>query len=357
MKKVNVVTYCDWRSYGSILQALGLQRMLEKLGYEGSIILPEPVPKKCLQPKLPMNGGLRRRVADAHKLLNHRALSRKYRGCNAFIQTHITVKYCDSYEMLQKDPPKAEVYLAGSDQIWHPAILNPLFFLDFVPEGIPKVSYAASLGSTMISAEKEEQMRRYVQRFAYLSVREADNQDIIGKMTEKPVYRHIDPVFLVDQKQWRSLEKEYPNMEKPYILVCAIYWNRALNAELRELHNQTGMDVVVVTSSLRKIYANKWIYDADPAHFLWLLDHAQMVVTSSFHGTAMSIIFQKPFAAVINPEMPSRIAGLLDVLGIGNVTIMDLKQGMQPDYRAVAKRIQEEQIRSEVYLKEALGGK
>lgn len=355
MKKVNVVTYCDWRSYGSILQSLGLQQTLKKLGFTGSLILPEPVPQKRLRPQLPLRGGLRRRIADVHKLLNHRALSRKYRGCHGFIQTHIPVRYCGSYECIQKNPPEADVYLAGSDQIWHPVLMDPLFFLDFVPAGIPRVSYAASMGNTGIPAGNEERLCRYVQRFDRLSVREADNQKIISQMTDRQVLRHIDPVFLMDREQWRALEKEYPNMEKPYILVYAIYWDRKLNAELKALHETTGMDVVVVTSSPRKIYANQWIYDADPAEFLWLIDHAQMVVTSSFHGTAMSIIFEKPFAAVIDPGMPSRIAGLLEVLEISNASIETLKQGLQMDYGAIAQRIREEQVRSEAYLKEALG--
>lgn len=354
MKKVNVVTFCDWRSYGSMLQALGLQHMLKDLGFAGQVLRPEPQPPAQLKPRLPLAGGLGQRIVDLHKLLNHGAQARKYRSSNAFIQQNIPICYCGSYDAVKNDPPKADVYLSGSDQVWQPGVMDPFLFLDFVPEGIPKISYAASMGIPVIPPEREDLFRRFISGYSYLSVREADNQPVISALTDKPVHRHIDPVFLMERENWRLLETAYPGMDKPYILVYAIYWEKALNKELKRLHEQTGMDVVVVASSLRKMYANKWIYDADPGQFLWLVDHAAMVVTSSFHGVAMSAIFEKKFSAVINPGSPSRIACLLETLGIGNLPLDRLAEADAPDYEPVRQRIEQERQRSKDYLNEAL---
>lgn len=51
-----------------------------------------------------------------------------------------------------------------------------------------------------------------------------------------------------------------------------------------------------------------------PREFLVLLENAELVITDSFHGTALSILFEKPFIAVItNPEKKSRIIDLLEL--------------------------------------------
>ena len=355
MKKVNVVTYCDWRSYGSMLQSYGLQYAIKQLGHDGRVIRPDPVPGKKLKPRLPLQGGLGQRVVDLHKLLNHRALDRKYRRSNAFIQEHIPVCYCGSYQAICENPPEGDIYLAGSDQVWQPSRMDPLFFLDFVPRGTARVSYGASMGISVVPEEKKAQMRQYLLDFDRLSVREEDNRQVIAGLTGREVHRHIDPVFLPEQAQWRRLERVYPGMKRPYILVYAIYWDKAVNRELEELRRKTGMDVVVVSNSRRNIYGNKWVYDADPGQFLWLLDHAQMVVTSSFHGAAMSVIFEKPFAAVIDPGSPSRIAGLVEVLGITCANLEDLKAGNCPDYGSVAQRISRERTLGMDYLRNTLG--
>lgn len=65
--------------------------------------------------------------------------------------------------------------------------------------------------------------------------------------------------------------------------------------KLKELHEKTGYKIVSIQNSLRPIYANKRVMDIGPKQFLWLMDHAEAVVTSSFHGTAFSVIFNKRF--------------------------------------------------------------
>lgn len=354
MKKIFVATYCDWRSYGAVLQALALQSQLRELGCESQVLCPEPQPPKKLKPSLPLTGGLAQRILDTHKLLVHAALQRKYRNTHAFIRAHVSVRYCGSYAELNAAPPEADAYLAGSDQVWRPDRVDPFFFLAFAPEGSKKLSYAASMGSPDIPAEQLAAFRGGICGFDTLSVREPDNRRVIAALTDQPVHRHIDPVFLWSPEQWRGLARPYPGMDRPYILVYAIYWDHSLNRQLERLHRQTGMDVVVLANSWRRIYANRWIFDADPGQFLWLVDHAAMVVTSSFHGTAMSVIFEKRFAAVINPAAASRITGLLEVLDIREAAMEALFSGEQPDYAPVRERIRQEQARSRQYLNEVL---
>ena len=88
---------------------------------------------------------------------------------------------------------------------------------------------------------------------------------------------------------------------------------------------------------------------------MWLVDHAEYVITSSFHGVALSTIFNKKFAAIINPSSSSRIKNLLDTLSIPEVSIRELDRTDRFDYDKICMRISEERVRGMKYLKEVVG--
>lgn len=356
MKQIYTVTPCIWNSYGSILQALGLQKTLEALGYGDSIIKCEKFPDDKLKWTIPKAATLKRQIVNFHKAIIYKQLNRRYQNTNQFLEENLQITYCGSYESLRKSPPKAAAYIAGSDQIWNPQNMRPFFYLDFAEPGARRIAYAASMGVLEMPEEKAEQFRQYVSRFDSVSVRERDNVPIVQKCTDQPVLVHIDPVFLLGKEEWRSYERCYPDLPAPYILVFAIYWDKRLNKQLKQLHADTGLDIVLVSGGLQQVYANRRIYDADPGQFLWLIDHAEAVVSSSFHGAAMSVLFNKRLSAVINPSAPSRISCLLETLGVNNLPVPELSSDKKQDYTAVNARIQEEQRRSEAYLREALDG-
>ncbi len=62
---------------------------------------------------------------------------------------------------------------------------------------------------------------------------------------------------------------------------------------------------------------NDFLNAASVGEFLSLIAHADYVVTSSFHGTAFSIIFQRNFmSAFPHPEYAERVNSLLSIIGI-----------------------------------------
>lgn len=353
--KVYTVTPCIWQSYGSILQAMSLQSKLCSMGYDSSIIKCEPYPADMLK-RMPIEfKSFKRFLSSIYKRHIFQALNRRYQSTNSFLRKYVDITYYDTYEQLVQNPPKADAFIAGSDQIWNPDNMCPFFYLDFAKSECKRISYAASMGITNIPAHKATQMAEYLKNFQALSVREADNVPVLRQYTQKKISVNVDPVFLQKSEQWRKYETEYPMSSRPYILVYAIYWEKSLNAQLKELHKKTGMEIVAISSGLQCVYATKRIFDADPGQFLWLLDHAAAVVTSSFHGVAMSILFQKPLAAVIDPNASSRIACLRDTLEIAILPIPDLlENGKKIDYPRVNEHIAKEQTRSESYLREAL---
>lgn len=354
MKRVCISTYCEWSSYGSVMQALGLKKCLSDLKYDSFIIrdVPAPLSNKTfpcpvsLNPKTMLKGFLSRNARKQRSFL--------YANSVKFIREHLDIQYFNDYNALCKCVPSADFYLAGSDQIWHPSLCKRAFFLDFLPTEQKRLSYAASMGITRLPEDKKELFAEMISKFDSISVREEEMTEVLAPYTEKKIARHIDPTFLVDAEYWGKLATKYP-IEKPYILLYAIYWDKQYDSELRKLHKQTGYDIVALCPGGRStIWSNKKIYDADPGQFLYLIQNAEAVISSSFHGVALAINFNKKVAAVVNPESSSRICTLLNVLGVDSVSIIDVMKFDESQYEQINHRIEEERTRSIRYLKEVL---
>ena len=350
MKQLKVLTFCTWTSIGSILQSFGLKKALAENGCESTILLPADE-NKFHTTKV---RSLKSLLSRAHQVATYRKRRSAYRKRCAFITRELDVTAYEGYSELEQmaQDDAQTCYLAGSDQIWHPDRCDKHFFLEFVRGG-KCISYAASMGKTEIPPENLDNFRKLMQRLDRISVREAQCKEALQPLTDKPIDVHIDPTFLLDTQVWRRYEQEYP-IRGPYILLYMIYWDPACKAQIRELKQRTGLPVYAVCSALSRVYADKRLFDVGVEEFLWLIDHAEYVITSSFHGAALSTIFNKKFAVVINPATPSRIRNLLQTLGIPEVPIRELDGPERFEYTAIQKQIAQERSKGLLYLKEAI---
>ena len=349
MKKINVVTFCTWNSIGSILQSFGLKTALENVGYESTILLPADE-NIFHTAKIRSLKSLLSRLFQV--MINDKRQTAYRKRCG-FIEQHLNISAYEQYDELEQQSRKEGVcYLTGSDQVWNPDRCYKHFFLEFVRNS-NCISYAASMGKTDIPPENLEKFRALMQRLDHISVREAQCKDVLQPLTEKNIDVHIDPTFLLDAETWRSYEKAY-SIPEPYILLYMIYWDPACKEQLQELKRRTGLPVYAICSGLSRVYADKKLFDVGVEEFLWLVDHAEYVVTSSFHGVAMSTIFGKKFAAVVNPNSPSRIRNLLQTLGLPEIPIYELDKIGIFDYETACNRMAIERERGTKYLREAI---
>ena len=351
MKKACVSTYCEWTSYGSVLQAIGLSRTLEDLGWESFIVRDEPPSANCRLPLFAKNP--KQVVKNILSRMFHNEKEKRYRKTIEFMKTNTKVLYYNDYDVLKKNVPQADAYLAGSDQIWHPSLCKPSFFLGFVPEGKPRLSYAASMGISNVPRKKERQFAELISGITSLSVREAEAAHILEQQFGRKASVHIDPTFLRSREEWQTYEKEYV-VGKPYVLVYPLFWDSKLNRQLRLLHKRTGMEIVAITTEFPRNFATKYLRDVDPGEFLYLIDHAEAVVTSSFHGVALSVLFNKKLAAIVDPRSPARIENLLRILSLETSEILDVLQFDMTKYDSVNRIVREEKEKSICYLKEIL---
>ena len=353
MKKAYIATFCEWTSYGSIMQSIGLKKALNSMGVKSCIIKDTPCPSENIKIPLKLSKNPKVMLKNIYSFWIRKRTQKRYNETIRFIENNVDIEYYDNYQHVKDNCQGADYYISGSDQVWHPDKCSPLFFLDFVPTNKKRLSYAVSMGKTEISEANKEKFVSLVKAFDAFSVREEEMKPIIEQFTEKPINVNIDPTFLVSKEEWRALEEPY-DIKKPYILVYSLYWDKKYNDDLKRLRKKTGYDIVAICSGLQSCYANKRIFDANPAQFLWLIDNAEAVVTSSFHGVAFSIIFNKKLSAIINPASPSRISNLLRCLNVNNASIDEIDKFDIDNYCETSRLVAAEKERSITYLKEIL---
>jgi len=183
---------------------------------------------------------------------------------------------------------------------------------------------------------------------------------------------HWTPTLLLGPEVWRRIAIPYP-APKQYILCYYMPGDTVVERSIAEIANRvsalTRWDVINIGEKeyMRLVPWRRSVFDAGPSEFLGLLQNASFVITNSFHGTAFSINFGKPFIVPINLNIPpekalsSRITSLLRTLGIGERLVSAGEQISQSnlfdiDYDRVAATLSQERQTSIEFLRTALEG-
>lgn len=227
-----------------------------------------------------------------------------------------------SYTMLKNDPPDADIYLAGSDQIWNvnekDFDLQNAVFLNFGNKKIKRISYAASFSKQEISQNWINEIKPLIQKMDFISVREKSAIDICKKCGRNDAVQVIDPTLLNYADNYRNLYKtECTRMAKGKY--CFVYEINAKSAfsynKLNRWCKQKGLSIIYVTGHNSSKIGKQW-YATIP-EWLMLIDNASYVVTNSFHGAMFSLLFHKQFGVI-------PLTGLAEFTNIRLDTINDL---------------------------------
>lgn len=335
--KIKTITCHDVYNYGASLQAYALMSYLEQLGHEVEIIDYKPDY---------LSNHYQLRVANPiydkpvikqlyllAKLFPHlRSLKRK-KLFDAFKTDYLkitSIRYTSNNE-LKVNLPEADLYIAGSDQIWNTLFRNgkdPAFYLDFVPESKIKASYAASMATSQIAPGFEDFVRSEVMKLDYIGVRERSAAKILNKLGITDVHVVCDPVFLLSLKQWEIfIDVPHPIYTEPYVLVYDFDQSKSIYDISRFLARSENLKVVPIGMTQFGKQADQSL-KTGPIEFLNLIYHARYVISNSFHATAFALLFQKEFYVVKRAEsLNERMTDLLADLDLGNrlvVSVSDL---------------------------------
>lgn len=211
----------------------------------------------------------------------------------------------DSYQELKQNPPRADAYIVGSDQVWniHYRQTNNLgaHFLDFGNKNIKRIAYAASFGFSPDLLEKNYSKAVWplLRRFSAISVRESAGLEICRKIANEnngklDAVQVCDPTMLLSCRQYLDIfsEEEGALPSEPYVLVYNISAKSELRiSKIKKWAKENGLALMYVTGHGRRS-SEPHIYPSVP-QWVKLIANAEYVITNSFHGTVFSLIFHK----------------------------------------------------------------
>ncbi len=313
--KIVTVTTQKADNYGAVLQAYALQQTLIELGYENEILDVSVSDQRASNLKVV----IRQAIIKVQNLVyygRNKKLSNRFLGFRKDFLKQTRPYY--SVEEVQRTPPEAEIYLTGSDQVFSLGNdLVPIRFLDFGGPETVRASYAASKGLYEKDEKSVKYLKKRLSQFDCISSREEQGTEYIKNTLGLSCQTHIDPVFLLDREQWNKITPE-ARIKEPYILCFRMLRHDAFQTLVDKLKKETGWQVVSIQPRVdKKIKADKYLFDVTPQEFVQLIRDAGAVVTTSFHATAFSIIFNKKFYSLIDYK-PERAIALCSMFGLEN---------------------------------------
>ncbi len=356
---VGIVTWHCLLNVGSNLQAYGLYKGIEGLGYQPTFINY----RKPYQKENPLVAAAKDAVSCVAEAFPRLVPMRMHYGARRFQRKYFTQTAVAFYEKdLAFLSDAFDVYVSGSDQIWSPKRYNPVFMLSFVPDSAPRMSYASSVGTERIPAELQNDYRRLLGRYDHISVREDNASDYLTDLLKKPVAHVLDPCFLLEASDWAELEKPVAVPDK-YVFTYIIGKSEKYREDVRRLADEKGAKVVAYTDvASDAAWADVHHSRLDPREFIYLVRNADVVATDSYHGMVFSLIFEKQFVPFLRfsrddqENENSRVMSLLRQTELVDILIDEQTEVSQPaiDYPRVSGRLEKLKEYSRGYLETSL---
>lgn len=350
------------KNYGSMLQAYALQNCLRSNGATPYIILEKDGANRSklrrfisgllsdiiyiLKPDKDYSLTLRLKlVIDDYKF------SEKYKKMNSFIKDKLTIiNILNEDEFLRTIPPDS-LFLAGSDQVWNSPSKLPWYAFQWVKNNSNKYSYAASVALSSMNNEQQKVYIEFLSSFKTISLREEQSVTFFKPIFANKVRHDLDPTLLYDKSFWRRIES--PRLiSEPYIFVYRLRPNKDVFDLARRVAKERKCKIVYTGSYACHANDIHTIYNAGAEDFLSYIDHAEAIVTNSFHGTAFSIIYEKQFLSVKVATTGSRAESLLTILDLKSQFIVDPNgdYSLKVDYTKVNDVLKQEREKSLEYL-------
>lgn len=363
--KIGIMTFPNMTSYGCTLQMYALYRAVQQAGAEAEIINYRNEYMKARRHTSAGCSDSQIKAAlrvTASKFLHMRQITafRSFEGRMNQYPAKITSEKSDLHEAAKR----YDGVICGSDQVWNPLITDTdlSFLLDFCGPDIKRIAYAPSFGISEFSDEFAEKIRPELEKFRHLSVREEVGVRYVESLTGRKVEAVLDPTFLIPKQDWMALEKPHPMAVGRYILCFPVRNSAALIRFGRELAEKKDAALIVVEGNFLTQLRNKdkrirYALDISPEEWLYLMHHADCVVTNSFHGVAFSIHYQKDFyLECSSAKANSRLEQLVALCGLESRIIREGCDAVDTyiDYANVEAHIAPARQVSLYYLKKAI---
>lgn len=359
-------------NYGQILQCYALQELCKQHGIKPTVMKYRALREDELLELIPAKGAERERY--------ERNIKDRYTEDQSDPRVQRFLSFIDEYiyrsarcyctEDVKEECGNKEYLIVGSDQLWNPDGFDRIMLLEFADDTQHCFTYAT--GGVAVDWKKYRNTFRLIadglDRFEQVSVREPVSVEILGKYTDREIVDVLDPTLMLTEKDWDQVCGSQLLSGRYIFCYCigGISFHKHVLKEIAKFH---GVDTVLYIKSnhhMERINGEGLFYeinDAGPSEFLSLIKYAEAVCTDSFHGFALSIVYQKEFylmnRAFVNREWAStgRMDNVIHKLGIGKRYAnckRDVKEIEPIHYDTAYKQYQVWKQYSERYLRKAL---
>lgn len=363
-KTVGILTFHTACNYGAVLQAYALKAVCDELGYEAHIVdyigkmkdsKPEPIREFAAS-----TNKKHAAVRLCRNMMSYTGDIKRWTAFKKFRKQYLDESVpCTTWQDVAA--LGYDIYISGSDQIWNYKItgnqFDPVYFGNFTDHA-RQIVYAASAHDTPFPLDMELKFRDMLENTnAAIGIREQKLADYAHKLTGNCYPVVLDPVLLAGREIIGKIpDGDVP--EKPYILLYQIDANPASDISVKNLEKRFGCSVYTMTvPRLGSIHGRKG--EAGPEEFLTLLKNAKFLVTNSFHGIALSLLFEKNFFVYENGGVMSRIDSLLAAVGLYDrkvKMVADIEPLHVIDYAPVKEKLACLREDSMTFLQKSLAG-
>lgn len=335
--KIGIVTVADSANFGSFLQGFALQEVLKKMGHEVEFLETREAGyiRSLYFRWRPGRTDIKHPIRFVRRNINGH---KKYKMFK-MDQEKIVICSCEN-----KD--EFDCVILGSDEIWNvctKVFRQPIFY----GKDMKKVfAYAVSSGkATYEEFERYPDIMKQICQIEDVFVRDKKTQSIVKEITGKCPELVCDPTMLVERSLFFGGDSIAFKNQKKYILIYM--YPQFVNCKdvrvIKEFARSMNLALISVG------FHNEWCDNnimCGPMEFCSVIQHAELVVTATFHGSVFSILNEKQFVSV---GLTDKVKDLLERLGLEQqlvtqqkITNEILKEKLidnEVDYDAVNTRI------------------
>lgn len=336
--RIGIITFQRAHNFGAQMQLFALNTFLKKQGHDVFVLdyyCPEiedhylNIDRDIFQYfTKDVKSGLKLLIKD---LLNFCSFYWRYKkirikGYNDFIT--LTYNLTKRFQRPEEMPVDFDVMITGSDQVWsynHIGGRKEPYFLDNKLDEVkfPKrIAYAPSAEkfSYPLLIQDKEYLKKVLSKFAFISTREQSLSNLLKSEMDITSETVIDPTLLLERDDYLKIAIK-PNIDY-YICIYAVTGKVLPRRLANIISKERNLPIIEVDAASIATNKNE---SYGPLEILGFLCYADVIITSSFHGTAFSIINRKEFySAYAQPSV--RVQDLLNNLGLEDRFITNTDQ-------------------------------
>jgi hypothetical protein len=360
--KIGLLTFHAAHNYGAVLQAYATQEKVKELGFDIDIIdyNPSYLIKQNLLPLSFQNSFSINLKIAIESIITFPWKIKRRGNFQKFISQKMKlsqVKYQNHPFNLNND---YDLFIMGSDQIWNCKLtkgFDAVYLGNFSTKAsAKKITYAASMSHYNLTSSQKIEFNKLLKNFNAISVREVELKELLEDEYDTKSTVVLDPTFLIDAKKWSSIAV-FPRIKQKYVLAYSIDLREDALRMAHKIAKEIHAVVIELTVIVDKRVLKNGYQTASPEEYVGFFENAAFVVTSSFHGTAFSVIFNKPFYSIAHgSDKDSRQKTILENLGLLDRFILKnaTPSFLELDYTLPNSRLETMREKSVQFLKNNL---